>query len=109
MRDTLTEVHLTLTAGDGHLLATTLFEPEGMPLAAVQINGATGVPRRYYRAYARHLAAQGYAVLCYDYRGIGDSRWHGAQPQQMRMRWWGERDLASMLQWLKARYPALPL
>jgi predicted alpha/beta hydrolase len=103
------EIHLTLSADDGHLLAATLFEPARPPYAAVQINGATGVPRRYYRAYAQYLAAQGYAVLCYDYRGIGDSRWHGAVPAQIRMRDWGERDLAAMLQWLKQRYPQLPL
>lgn len=102
------EIHLTLTASDGHLLAATLFEPE-RPRAAVQINGATGVPRRYYRAYARHLAAQGYAVLTYDYRGIGDSRWHAARPEQIRMRCWGERDLAGTLQWLSRRHPALPI
>ncbi|WP_051362286.1 alpha/beta hydrolase family protein [Solimonas soli] len=103
------EIHLTLTAGDGHLLAATLFEPRGTPFAAVQINGATGVRRRYYRAYAQFLAAQGYAVLCYDYRGIGDSQWRGIAPQQLRMRHWGERDLAAMLAWLKQRYPQAPL
>ena len=63
------EVHLTLEAGDGHPLAATLYEP-ARPLAAVQINSATGVPRRYYAAYARVHAAQGFAVLGYDYRGL---------------------------------------
>ncbi|MFT4046595.1 MAG: alpha/beta fold hydrolase [Solimonas sp.] len=103
------EIHLTLTAVDGHLLAATLFEPRGEPLAAVQINGATGVRRRYYRAYAQFLAAQGYAVLCYDYRGIGDSQWRGLAPRQLRILDWGERDLAAMLAHLRQRYPRLPL
>ena len=102
------EIHLTLNASDGHLLAATLYEPAA-PHATVQINGATGVPRRYYRAYARYLAQHGYAVLCYDYRGIGDSRWHAATRSQIRMRYWGERDLSFMLQWLKARHPQVPL
>lgn len=102
------EIHLTLTSSDGHLLAATLFAPRA-PVAAVQINGATGVRRRYYRAYAQFLAAQGYAVLCYDYRGIGDSRWAGMPNAQLRMQHWGERDLAATLAWLKQRYPQLPI
>lgn len=102
------EVHITLEAGDGHPLAATLYEP-ARPLAAVQINSATGVPRRYYAAYARFLAAQGFAVLGYDYRGIGDSRWHAAAPERVTMRHWGEIDYTSALQWLHDRFPRLPL
>lgn len=103
------EIHLTLEAVDGHPLAATLFEPPGKPLAAVQINGATGVPRRYYGAYARFLSDQGFAVLTYDYRGIGDSRFHAARDEQISMLNWGERDYASMLQHLHERYPQRPL
>lgn len=103
------EIHLTLEAVDGHPLAATLFQPPGKPLAAVQINGATGVPRRYYSAYARFLSDQGFAVLTYDYRGIGDSRFHAARAEQISMRNWGERDYASMLQQLHERYPQQPL
>ncbi|WP_020650121.1 MULTISPECIES: alpha/beta hydrolase family protein [Solimonas] len=103
------EIQLTVLASDDHPLAATLFEPGRAPRAAALINPATGVPRRYYRAYARYLAEHGYAVLSYDYRGIGDSRWHAARPSQLRMRWWGERDLAAMLQTLAQRYPRLPI
>ncbi|MEQ1439294.1 alpha/beta fold hydrolase [Fontimonas sp. SYSU GA230001] len=102
------EIHLTLAADDGHPLAATLYEPPGA-IAAVQINSATGAPRRYYAPYARFLAGQGFAVLSYDYRGIGDSRWHAAAPEQVTMRRWGTIDYASALQWLHARYPRLPL
>lgn len=103
------EIHVTLEASDGHPLAATLYEPETSAVAAVQINSATGAARRYYAAYARFLCDQGFVVLCYDYRGIGDSRWHAASPQQITMRNWGEIDYASALQWLHQRYPHLPL
>ncbi len=104
------EIHTTLESRDGHPLAATLYEPENLPRAAVQINAATGVPRRYYSAYAKFLAERGFAVLTYDYRGIGQSVW----PMQvsgasLRMRHWGEHDLAATLGWLSARYPGLPL
>ncbi len=103
------EVHLTLTAADAHPLAATLFEPKRPPLAAVVINSATGVPRGYYRAYAQFLADCGFAVLCYDYRGIGDSRFHGARAGQLTMRNWGELDVAAAIDKLAARYPRAPL
>lgn len=102
------EIHLTLIAADGHPLAATAFEPAGRPVAAVQINGATGVPRRYYRAYAEFLAAQGFAVLTYDYRGIGGSRYQGHE-ERVSMSRWGSHDLAAGLDWLDRQYPQLPV
>jgi predicted alpha/beta hydrolase len=103
------EIHLTFDAADGHPLAGTRHEPASPPIAAVLINGATGVPRRYYAAYARFLAQQGFAAMTYDYRGIGNSRFHAARPEQLTMRNWGELDAAAALDHLHARYPRLPL
>lgn len=71
----------------------------------MQINSATGAARLYHAAYARCLCNQGFVVLRYDYRGIGDSRWHAASPQQITMRNWGGIDYAPALQWLHQRCP----
>ncbi len=103
------DIHLTFAAADGHPLAGTRYEPLAPPTAAVLINGATGVPRRYYAAYARFLARQGFAVLTYDYRGIGNSRFHAARPDQLTMRNWGELDAAAALDHLQLPFPHLPL
>jgi predicted alpha/beta hydrolase len=103
------EIHTTLVTADGCLLAATVYEPIGRIHAAVQINSATGVPRRYYAAYARFLARNGFVVLSYDYRGIGDSRNHLPPVEPLRMHHWGSRDLATALQWLHQRHPQLPL
>ncbi|MDE0852970.1 MAG: alpha/beta fold hydrolase [Nevskia sp.] len=92
---------------DGIALAATAYEPaRRAPRLAVVINSATGVPRHYYRPFAEFLAAQGCAVLSYDYRGIGGSRdgGHGA-----RMLHWGERDLPGALEWMYRYHPRLPL
>ena len=66
-------------------------------LGTVVINPATGVRASYYHYYARFLAAHGFDVITYDYRGIGLSR-----PPQLRGRpydWhhWGERDFEAVL------------
>jgi predicted alpha/beta hydrolase len=39
----------------------------------VQINSSMATPRQYYRAFATHLAARGFTLLAYDYRGVGGS------------------------------------
>ena len=65
---------ITFPAIDGYLLGATLFLPRGAKRHAVLISSATAVPRKIYKSFAGYLARRGYAVLTYDYRGIGDSR-----------------------------------
>ena len=63
-----------ILCADGVVLGGNFWRPAGDPEAAVVINSATGVLARYYHRYARWLADEGFAVLTYDYRGIGASR-----------------------------------
>jgi predicted alpha/beta hydrolase len=98
---------LCIPALDGIALAATLYEPAWRtPRLALVINGATAVPRGYYRHFAEHLAAQGCMVLSYDYRGVGGSRDAG---RGARMLHWGECDLPGALEWMFRYYPRLPL
>ena len=98
---------LTIPAPDGIALAATAYEPARRDTRlAVVINGATGVPRGYYRHFAEYLAAQGCAVLTYDYRGVGGSRDGG---RGARMLHWGERDTPGALEWMYRYHPRLPL
>ena len=41
--------------------------------ASILLSSATAVKQTFYRHLATHLANEGYNVLTYDYRGIGDS------------------------------------
>jgi predicted alpha/beta hydrolase len=70
---------LTLASPDGPQLGARLFRPPlGQRIkAAVLIGGAMGVRQDYYQPFAQWLASQGYAVMSFDYRGMGDSR-HGS-------------------------------
>lgn len=103
----------TLIAADGRALAAAWFEPPVAPARAVAVvNPAAGVPRRFYRAFAQWMAARGYAVLTYDYRGIGESR-RGAGPRgdPATMRDWALLDMPAALAAAEARRGggALPL
>jgi predicted alpha/beta hydrolase len=92
---------LRIPALDRFELAATLYEPGGADnRSVVLINSATAVRREYYDGFARFLAAEGFTVLTYDYRGIGGSRPRRLAGFRARMRQWGEQDLAGALDWI---------
>lgn len=92
---------LRIPARDGFRLAATYYEPaRGVSDTAVLINSATAVRRRYYDAFARHLAARGFAVLTYDYRGIGGSRPKSLLGFKAELHQWGEEDMAGAVDWM---------
>ncbi|MCE2915897.1 MAG: alpha/beta hydrolase [Rubrivivax sp.] len=93
------ELPTRLVASDGRGLAAAWTEPPpGVAARAVAvISSATGVPRGFYRGFASFLAARGYAVLSYDYRGIGGSRQGRLRDEPATMRDWALLDMAAAL------------
>ena len=66
---------LTLRPAGGAALSARLWNDAAAPRrGAVLIGAAMGVRQDYYRPFAEWLARQGYAVMTFDYRGVGDSR-----------------------------------
>jgi len=109
---------ITFPATDGYLLGATLFLPRGAKRHAVLINSATAVPRKIYKGFAGYLARRGFAVLTYDYRGIGDSRQKALigynQPKSLvgfkaSMADWAALDVTAAVAWMRERYKTLPL
>ncbi|MBX9945660.1 MAG: alpha/beta fold hydrolase, partial [Reyranella sp.] len=96
-----TGLDLILAARDGVGLAATFFEPDAPNGRAVLVNSGTGIARQFYAAFARHLADHGFAVLTYDYRGIGQSE----KPADATMEQWGGVDQASMIDHLARLAP----
>ena len=87
-----------LTCPDGVRLTGHWWRETGeMPRASVIINPATGVQARYYHRYAAFLVAHGFAVLTYDYRGIGLSRPKSLKGSTFTWRQWGEQDFHAAL------------
>ena len=66
--------HTTVAAGDGYLLSAHTFGDARAARAAVLVVPAMGVVQQYYADFAHWLAARGYFVVTFDYRGIGRSR-----------------------------------
>lgn len=97
---------VTITCGDGVCLSGHIWQAQRYDDAnTVIINPATGVLARYYHRYARFLAAHGFNVLTYDYRGIGLSRPPALKGSGYRWRDWGEMDFAAALAFMLKRYP----
>lgn len=96
---------IQLVAADGYTLQATLFEPieKGVPKIGVVINSATGVHRRFYKRFATFLAERcGFAVMTYDYRGIGESRPAKLRSFRGRVRDWPHLDMPAAIDGLRA-------
>ena len=97
-------VDLEIATEDDHVIEATLFEPDGANGVAVQINPALAVPRQYYRHFAAYLAAQGFTVLTYDYRGLVRPG-RDVRRDRSTVVDWGRYDQAAATAWLADRYP----
>ena len=80
-----------------------LFIPADPIGKSILVSSATGMLQKFYFAFSRHFASLGYAVLTFDYSGIGDS---GGSPEALRENTtnlveWGSRDQAEALRLLK--------
>ncbi|QXH47736.1 alpha/beta fold hydrolase [Pseudomonas xanthosomatis] len=99
------------TAADGYRLAGFRWRHDApdsqRPL--VIINAATSVRCRYYSRFADYLFAQGFDVLTYDYRGIGESRPASLRGFQASWSDWGRLDFEAMLQLAAAEHPGQPV
>jgi predicted alpha/beta hydrolase len=97
---------LRLSATDGVRLAATLFRPDGSTQGGsfLLITSAVGVKRAFYSKFASYLCDQGFSVLSFDYRGIGDSRTESLFRFNASMSDWGEKDVAGIIDWIAAEH-----
>lgn len=89
-------------ATDAFDLAATLYQPDrvGECRRFVLINSATAVKRRYYHEFANFLCSRGFAVLTFDYRGIGGSHPGDLRRFQASICDWAEKDISGVVDWI---------
>lgn len=97
--------NITITCQDGYTLAATLYAPDTDTNAAVMVSPATGIKRGFYNSFASYLAEQGYGVLTFDNRGIGDSLHGKLKDCNATLRDWGSLDMPAVLEQLKKQFP----
>lgn len=104
---------ITLRAADGVALGGYVWrhpgpDPAG-PRPVVVINAATSVRCRYYARFAAYLHQQGFDVLTYDYRGIGESRPASLLGFEASWMDWGEKDFEAVLGYVDTHFPGQPV
>ncbi len=103
---------VTFAADDGVALSGQWFLPGETgptPSAVVVVVCGAGIPARFYHRLAHYVAAQGAAVLTFDYRGIGASRAGGLRGLAGGMDIWALHDIGAALALARAAHPDLPL
>jgi predicted alpha/beta hydrolase len=91
---------LTIPARDDYSLAARIVQPAGSPRASIVISPGVAMAKTFYERYADHLAECGYAVLTYDYRGMGGSKPESLQNFEASLTDWGRLDMNGIFDWL---------
>ncbi|WP_027376158.1 alpha/beta hydrolase family protein [Kaistella palustris] len=95
---------LFLNTADGFPLSVKIFEPSQPNGKLLLINSATGVKQQIYFSFAKFFAAQGFTVITYDYRGIGESKPADIRNFHASMRIWGNEDFKTLTTFIKENY-----
>ncbi len=96
---------ISITCEDGYTLAASLYYPSDEPSSAVLIGPATGIKRQFYHNFAEFLVQQGYGVLTFDNRGIGQSLKGKVSHSDASLQQWGQLDLPAALTTLQQAFP----
>ena len=86
--------HFYFYTQDGYPLAGDFHSHQGQKQPyPVLIAPATGIVKGFYRNFAVYLTTLGYDVMCFDFRGIGQSLHGNIQDSTASILDWGQSDL----------------
>jgi predicted alpha/beta hydrolase len=91
---------ITITASDGYVLGAMIAKPIEESSQTVIISSATGVKKEFYVHFAQFLVNNGYNVLLFDYRGIGESAPDDLKLSDAYMHDWGILDMNAALNYM---------
>lgn len=95
---------ITIRCADDYLLGATHYETD-QAKGAILMAPATGIKRIFYKNFATHLMENGYHVITYDNRGIGDSLRGSVSQSDATLVQWGELDLNAAFDHLQTSHP----
>lgn len=103
-----------ITTRDGSSIACNRFAPpDEKPIrASIVIAAAMAVTQRFYAPYAQSLAAQGFVVWTFDFRGTGETlrqTGRGMRNAKATLTDWFAQDYDAVICAAKAARPTLPL
>jgi predicted alpha/beta hydrolase len=92
--------NIIITAADGYQLSALYSTPVGKTTGAIILSSATGIKKEFYINFTRFLVQNGYNVLLYDYRGIGQSAPNNLKTSCSYMHEWGTMDMNAVLDFM---------
>lgn len=95
---------INIKCQDHFELVGTIYKPKSIK-GAIMIAPATGIKRRFYNSFATYLSENGYGVLCFDYRGIGESKKGNINKVNASLINWGKLDMTASMECLKFHFP----
>ncbi len=97
-------------ASDGATLVGQLFYPATKPRAVLIVNGAVGVPQKYYSAFAAYAAEKhGVIAFTYDYRDTGKSATGPVRKSSASLADWGLTDQKAAREKMRKMFPGVSL
>lgn len=98
--------NISVKCSDQYSIAATLYYPEVPIKGAVMLAPATGIKRQFYANFSTFLAENGYGVITFDNRGIGESLTGKLKSCNASLQCWGEKDMPAIFEHLKAVFPS---
>lgn len=99
---------LTIKCKDGYSLTARFYAANAASRKAlpILICPATGITAQFYHSFNVWLQAQGYDVLCFDFRGIGQSLNGPLKKSKASIVQWGQLDIPAAIDALRDRTKA---
>ena len=97
---------IVITCRDSFELSGVLYKPSKHIKSAVLIAPATGIKKRFYNSFATFLAKNGYGVICFENRGVGESKkGNSINEGEASLISWGQLYLTAAFSHLKLEFP----
>jgi predicted alpha/beta hydrolase len=91
---------IIITAADGYQLSALYGTPVSETMGTIILSSATGIKKEFYINFAHFLVQNGYNILLYDYRGIGESAPNNLKISKSYMHEWGTMDMNAVLDFM---------
>lgn len=105
MENQITWKDLRIPTLDGVVIAAQLYQKVEHPSRVVIINSATAVLQGIYTKFADSLSKESVAVITYDYRGIGKSKYRSLKEETAPMSEWALKDAQAVFDYALQNYP----
>lgn len=94
-----------IPALDKFELGALLLEPSEKSKGVIQFHPGTVTKKEFYLPFCEFLSNEGYTVILFDYRGIGQSRPESLKNFNAKITDWGTLDMAGVLNWSNENFP----